>query len=111
MLPSLPVRTVTWPSTPDALAREQDRVASLVQDPWTPPPGALRVAACAVVFGRAGRDDRAWAAAVVEDAGTIVGSCTHVARIDAPFKPGQLALREGPVLEVVVRGLARRADV
>ncbi len=53
----------------------------------------------------------AWAAAVVEDAGEIVTSCTDVARINAPFQPGQLALREGPVLEVVVRGLARRPDV
>src|SRR6266545_2794374 len=100
-----------WPSTPAALAREQDRVASLVPDLWTPPPGALRVGACAVVFGRAGRDDMAWAAAVVEDAGEIVTSCTHVARIDAPFQPGQLALREGPILEAVVRGLARPPDV
>jgi deoxyribonuclease V len=102
---------VSWPSTADALAREQERVASLAPPPWAPPAGALRVGACAVVFGRAGRDDRAWAAAVVEDAGEIADSCTRVARIEAPFEPGRLALREGPILEVVVRGLARGPDV
>jgi deoxyribonuclease V len=105
---------VTWPSTPDALAREQAHLASLAPapwTPWTPSAGALRVGACAVVFGRAARDDTAWAAAVVEDAGELVTSRTHVARIEARFRPGQLALREGPILEIVVRGLARRPDV
>ncbi len=106
--PPLPA---TWPSTPDALAREQDRLALLAPGPWTPPPGKLRVGACAVVFGRAGRDDTAWAAAVVEEAGEVLASSTHVAGIDAPFHPGQLALREGAVLEAAVRHLARRPDV
>jgi deoxyribonuclease V len=102
---------VTWPSSPDALAREQARIASLAPAPWKAPADALRVGACAVVFGRAGRDETACAAAVVEAAGEIVTSWTHVARIDAAFEPGRLALREGPVLEVVVRGLALRPDV
>ena len=102
---------MAWPSTPDALAREQDRLATRAQTPWTAPSGALCVGACAVVFGRAGREDVAWAVAAVADEGTIASVRTHVARIDAPFRPGQLALREGPVLEAVVRGLARRPDV
>lgn len=110
-IPCLDSTFAAGPSTPDALAREQDRLASLAPGPWTPPPGKLRVGACAVVFGRAGRDDTAWAAAVVEEAGEVLASSTHVAGIDAPFHPGQLALREGPVLEVVVRHLARRPDV
>jgi hypothetical protein len=45
---------VRWPATPDDLAREQDRLASQPCEPWTPPDRPLRVAACAVVFGRAG---------------------------------------------------------
>jgi deoxyribonuclease V len=64
-----------------------------------------------VVFGRAGRDGAGWAAAVVVEAGEVIATSTHAARIDAPFRPGQLALREGPILEAVVRGLARRPDV
>jgi deoxyribonuclease V len=96
-----------WPTTPEELAREQDRLAALAPTPWVPPDRALRVAACAVVFGRGGRDHGAWAAAVLQEAGEVVAGCTQVARIAAPFHPGQLALREGPLLDVVVRGLAR----
>lgn len=99
-----------WPSTPDALAAEQARLAALSPPPWTPP-RAPRIGACAVVFGRAGREDLAWAAAVVEQAGAVVTSCTHLARTDAAFRPGQLALREGHILEMAVRGLALRPDV
>jgi deoxyribonuclease V len=102
---------MTWPTTPDDLAREQERLASLAPAPWTPPDRALRVGACAVVFARAGRDDRAWAAAIVEERGEIVAASERAARAEAPFHPGQLALREGPVLEAAVRDLPRRPDV
>jgi deoxyribonuclease V len=102
---------MTWPATQDDLAREQERLAALACEPWVPPPGALRIGACAVVFGRAGRDDVAWAAAVVEEVGEIIATSTHATRIEAPFRPGLLALREGPVLETVVRRLPRRPDV
>lgn len=74
-------------------------------------PGSLRVGACAVVFGRAGRDGIGWAAAVVENRAEIIATSTFVARIDASFQPGLLALREGPILEAVVRRLSRRPDV
>lgn len=99
-----------WPTTPGALVREQERLSSLAPAPWIPPPGVLRVGACAVVFGRAGRDDVGWAAAVVE-AGDVIATSTRVARTDTPFRPGQLALREGPILEAVVRALPRHPDV
>jgi deoxyribonuclease V len=102
---------VPWPSTPEALAAEQARLAALAPEPWTPPARPLRVGACAVVFGRGGGEGLAWAAAVVVEAGAIVGSCTHSARVDAPFRTGQLALREGPVLERAVRGLAPWPDL
>ena len=102
---------MTWPATPEDLAREQERLASLSCEPWAPPPGALRLGACAVVFGRAGRDGVGWAAAVVAEKGETVASSTRVSRIDAPFTRGLLALREGPILEAVVRGLPRRPDV
>jgi deoxyribonuclease V len=69
------------------------------------------VGACAVVFGRAGRDDLGWAAAVVEERCELIAAATHVARVEAPFVAGTLALREGPILERVYRKLARRPDV
>jgi deoxyribonuclease V len=102
---------VSWPETLAALAREQERLAALSPSPWTPPDRPLRVAACAVVFGRGGRDDEAWAAAVLCEAGDVVASCSRAGRSQARFQAGQLALREGPLLEVVVRGLQATPDV
>jgi deoxyribonuclease V len=102
---------VRWPATPDDLAREQDRLASQPCEPWTPPDRPLRVAACAVVFGRAGQDGVGWAAAVVEERGEVVATAAQAARIEVPFEAGRLALREGPLLEAVVRGLALPPDV
>jgi deoxyribonuclease V len=102
---------MTWPSSAEALAAEQARLAGLAPPPWTPPPRAVRLAACAVVFGRGGRDDLAWAAAAVEEGHRIVASSTRLAPVGAPFQPGRLALREGPILEAAVRGLAILPDV
>jgi deoxyribonuclease V len=102
---------MTWPATPDDLAREQERLADLPCEPWAPPPGPLRVGACAVVFGRAGRDGVGWAAAVVDESAATVATATRVSPVAAPFTPGLLALREGPILEAVVRALAERPDV
>ena len=63
------------------------------------------------MFGRGSTGDVGWAAAVVEERGEVVASAIHLARIEVAFEPGQLALREGPVLEAVVRKLVRRPDV
>ena len=104
---------MTWPTSADALAAEQARLAGLAPPLWTPPETgrALRRAACAVVFGRGGRDDLAWAAAAVEEGHRIVATSTRFASVEASFQPGRLALREGPILEAAVRGLAVRPDV
>ena len=101
----------SWPRTPDELAREQERLASLGAEPWEPGRAPLRIGACAVVSGRAGLDGTGWAAAVVDVGGALSRACTAVSRIEAPFRPGLLALREGPALEAVVRGLEPRPDV
>jgi deoxyribonuclease V len=102
---------VTWPATAEELAAEQERVAARVVEPWTAPDRALRLGACAVVFGTRRHAEVGWAAAVVEEAGEVLATATRIARIEAPFKPGQLALREGPILERVVTELACRPDV
>jgi deoxyribonuclease V len=56
-------------------------------------------------MGSAG--DRAWAAAAVPRGGAVVVE----GRAGAPYEPGFLALREGPVLEAAVRALAWPPDV
>ena len=101
-----------WPSNEHDLEREQDRLAASRPQPWDPPPSApLRIGACAIVFERAGRDRVGWAAAAVSQAQHVISRARLVAPIGAPFQPGSLALREGPVLEAVVRRLGIRPDV
>ncbi|WP_328993601.1 endonuclease V [Kribbella sp. NBC_01245] len=56
-------------------------------------------------------DDPAWAAAVVMDGRRVIGRCVLDGRASAPFVPGMLALRLGPLLEVLIRRLAPRPDV
>jgi deoxyribonuclease V len=102
---------MTWPATPEDLAREQERLARLGFELWTPPAGPHRVGACAVVFGRAGSEGVGWAAAVVELAGKVVATSYLSAAVEAPFQPGQLALREGAILEEAVRQLPIAPDV
>ncbi len=105
--------SMPWPTTEDELLREQERLASCTVAPWDVPRDQrpLRLGGCAVVFGRAGRDGVAWAAAVLEEATEVLASSSLATRVGVPFRPGLLALREGPVLEAVVRGLPSRPDV
>jgi deoxyribonuclease V len=104
-----------WPETPEALAAEQARLAGLRPPPWRLPPAAVLrpdlVGACAVVFGRAGGDGTGWAAAVLMRRGELVAAATRTAPVGAPFEPGRLALREGPLLEDVVRRLPLPPEV
>jgi len=107
-----PAPHMTWPGTPDLLAHEQERLAAACCEPWVPRPEKLRVGACAVVFGRAGRENVGYLAAVVWEGARILSTATLVALpVDAPFQPGLLALREGPILERVARDLAVAPDV
>jgi deoxyribonuclease V len=70
--------------------------------PWLPG-GAPRVGGCFVVFPD---DGSAVAAAVVDgDTATATGDGS------APYRPGLLALRAGPVLEAAVRALPEPPDV
>jgi deoxyribonuclease V len=70
--------------------------------PWRPK-GTPRVGGCFAVFPD---DGSAVAAAVVErETATAVGEAR------APYRPGLLALRAGPVLEAAVRALPERPDV
>jgi deoxyribonuclease V len=106
---------MTWPATPDELAREQERIAALAPEPVPLPPlvegPPLRYGACAAVFGRAGRDGIGWVAAVTVERGELIAMSRGEVRIESAFRPGYLALREGPILEEAVRRLVRRPDV
>jgi deoxyribonuclease V len=100
-----------WPTTADELIREQVHLAG-----ETPPlfvaSGDVQIAGCFVCFARGktgpgGAGDPGWAgAAVVHDSSAVV-----TGKAGAPYEPGLLALREGALLEVAVRDLAKRPDL
>lgn len=113
-------RLEPWPRTEAALVALQHQLAAeagsiLAADPWTPP-GAPVVGGCFVAFarGEAGpgsAGDRAWAGAVGWRRGTVVASAVVAQRVPAPYVPGLLALREGPILAAAVERLEMQPDV
>jgi deoxyribonuclease V len=99
-----------WTGTREELIEEQVRLAARDPTPWQLEPGA-RVGAVFVCFargrsgpGRAG--DPAWAAACAGLETVVLPG-----RAGAPYEPGLLALREGPLLEAAVRTLGQPPDV
>lgn len=85
--------------------------------PWEPSAARPLVGACYVCFerGEAGRGragESGWAAAVVMRGNRgLVESAVVVGAAGAPYEPGLLALREGPLLEAALRALTERPEV
>jgi deoxyribonuclease V len=99
-----------WPQTREELIEEQLRLGALEPPPWQFAAGA-RVGGVFVCFARGGSGpgsagDPAWAAAALGDETVVVPG-----RAGAPYEPGLLALREGPLLEAAVRALPVPPDV
>jgi deoxyribonuclease V len=99
-----------WPGSREELIEEQLRLAALKPEPWRFEPGA-RVGGVFVCFARGGTGpghagDPAWAAACVGEESVVVPG-----RAGAPYEPGLLALREGPLLETAVRAVPVSPDV
>jgi deoxyribonuclease V len=98
-----------WPVTHEDLESEQRRLAALSPPPWRPPRRPYAIGAVFVAFSTRmdpSPRERAWAAAVLGATRSIVSD-----EIDAPYEPGYLALREGPILERAVRGLGTAPEV
>src|SRR4051794_30590282 len=100
---------MSWPRAGDELARVQDELAAAEPAAWHESAGS-DVGACIVVFprGKTGAGDAgdpAWAAAAVLRGRRVVADAVVTGQAGAPYAPGLLALREGPVLEAAVRAL------
>jgi deoxyribonuclease V len=106
---------LTWPGSAEALMALQRELARCRPPPWALPEEP-RIGGCFVCFprgavGHGERGDAAWAAAgVVEPRGEPV-TAVITGRAGAPYTPGLLALREGPLLEAAVRALPAAPDV
>jgi deoxyribonuclease V len=105
-----------WPGTAAELVRVQLELAAQSPSIWQPSGPRPLVAACFVCFGRGQRDSRegepGWAAAVLmRGAKREAGSAVVSGSAAAPYEPGLLALREGPLLEAALRALPEAPEV
>jgi deoxyribonuclease V len=100
----------TWPASASELVRVQRTLAEAKPPPWRLRADAV-VGGCFVCSSRAKRGrgaagDPLWAAATA-----CGGTAVVEAEAGAPYRPGLLALREGPALEAAVLALPQRPDV
>jgi len=105
-----------WPPTADALVRAQQKLAALSPPPWRPSSAGPLLGACHVCFARraskrGGVGERGWAAAVLMRDGRLIESAAAADVVGAPYEPGKLALREGPLLEAAVRALSEPPEL
>jgi deoxyribonuclease V len=103
-----------WPATAEELIACQERLSSARPPPWAQG-RPWTIGGCFVCFPRAqsgvgARGDRAWAAAASLREGSASVAAVEGAA-GAPYVPGLLALREGPLLEAAVRALPAAPDV
>jgi deoxyribonuclease V len=95
----------------------QEALAARRPAPFRPEdPGALAVGGCFVCFprgepGPGARGDPGWAAAAVARGSEVLALAGASGLAGAPYVPGLLALREGPLLEAALRALAVAPDV
>ena len=102
---------MAWPTSADELREVQLELARAAPPPWSAE-GEPLVGACFVCFSRGKRGagaagDPGWAGAALRAGPTAVVA----GQAGAPYEPGLLALREGPLLEAAVRALAEPPDV
>jgi deoxyribonuclease V len=106
--------TRSWPGSVEELIEEQHALAEAVPPRWRPPRREYAVGGCFVCFergkvGAGAAGDRGWAGAAL--IGAVGATAVIAGEAGAPYEPGVLALREGPLLEAATRRLPRLPDV
>ncbi|MFC1619702.1 endonuclease V [Candidatus Neomarinimicrobiota bacterium] len=105
-----------WPVSPEELSRIQEDLSHRAPPPWQPDWHACVIGGCYVCFNRWGsgkgqKGDPGWAGASLMTDKQIISNAVIHGEAGAPYKPGLLALREGPLLEQAVRSLPQLPDV
>jgi deoxyribonuclease V len=106
-----------WPADADSLIACQWQLASTTAEPWRSfESSTTSVGGCWVCFPRGlvgvGSDhDPAWSAAAIMLNGRVIDQRTLSGTASAPYLPGLMALRLGPLMEQAVRALSRRPDI
>src|ERR687897_3783047 len=105
-----PIRRRMWPADATSLIAYQQRLATATPEPRTCDTGTARIGGCWVCFPRGlsgpGTDhDKTWSAAVIMLRGRLVEQQAVTSTARAPYVPGLMALRLGPVLGGAGRGV------
>ena len=105
-----------WPSDADALIAYQQQLAAAVPEPYTVDPGTANIGGIWVCFPRGlvgpGTDhDQAWSAAVIMFGGRVVEQRVITGTAGAPYVPGLMALRLGPLMEEALRAVSGLPDL
>jgi deoxyribonuclease V len=105
-----------WPASGDQLVVAQAELGAAVPEPWRPTGSEIATAGCFICFerglaGRGAAGDRCWAAAALVRGGLLICSALVAGAAGGSYEPALLGLREGPLLEGVVRCLPERSDV
>lgn len=105
-----------WPVDEEDLVAGQLELAAARPERWAKPDGVLRIGGCWVCFplgltGPGSAGDPAWAAAVTIVGRRIVDQHVRTGVTGAPYLPGLLALRMGPLMQRTVLALETRPDV
>jgi deoxyribonuclease V len=104
--------TDRWPSAAPELIELQSQIARAISHPWTPA-GRPLIGAVFVCFAPRSNAsvETGWAAAVLSLGRRTVSSSLVSGPVHAPYEPGLLALREGPLLEAAARALPESPEV
>jgi deoxyribonuclease V len=105
-----------WPTDADSLITYQRQLAHAAPLQVILDPGRVIIGGCWVCFPRglvgSGTDhDPAWCAAVIMSGGRVIERQVINGTTSAPYIPGLMALRVGPIMEQTMRALSRRPDV
>jgi deoxyribonuclease V len=104
-----------WPRSVGDLEALQADLAERARAalPWIPPSDRpVRIAGVFAVFATGHEEpERAWAGAVVMEAGRVLATAGVRARVEVPYMPGHLALQRGPLLEAAVTELEPTPDI